>query len=175
MWSDPPIIVAIATGVVGALLGLGSLLFSAFVFCKQRKQSQSQASWEEYRETVYDPLFSVFRHLEEFAKRCRGTRGFPTGKEEQRAFFRDLSETMNEVEISCAKADEHDASFRRDWTEQSETRTREIYDLVNDHNLDIEIIEHGDPHLLSLGDGLREYLRFFENRLREQRKEMLGF
>ena len=51
----------------------------------------------------------------------------------------------------------------------------EIYDLVNDHNLDIEIIEHGDPHLLSLGDGLREYLRFFENRLREQRKEMLGF
>ena len=86
MVRPPPIIVAIGTGVVGALLGLGSLLFSAFVFCKQRKQSQSQASWEEYRETAYDPLFSVFRHLEEFAKRCRGTRGFPTGKEEQRAF-----------------------------------------------------------------------------------------
>ena len=174
-WSDPRILVAIGTGLVGVLFGLGSVAFSAFVFFKQRKQAQSQASWEEYRETVYDPLFSVFRHLEEFAKRCRGTHGFPKGKEEQRAFFRDLSETMNEVEISCAKADEHDASVHKDWTEQSETKNKQIYDLVNDHDLDKGNIEHGDPHLLSLGDGLREYLRFFENRLREQRKEMLGF
>ena len=174
-WSDPRILVAIGTGLGGALFGLGSVAFSAFVFFKQRKQTQSQASWEEYRETVYDPLFSVFRHLEEFAKRCRETRGFPSGTEEQRAFLRDLSKTMNEVEISCAKADEHDASFHKDWTEQSEIKNREIYDLVNDHDLDRGLIEHGDPHLLSLGDALREYLRFFANRLRQQRKEMLGF
>ena len=174
-WSDPRILVAIGTGVIGALFGLGSVLFSAFVFSKQRKQAHSQATWEEYRETVYDPLFSIFRHLEEFAKRCRGTPSFPKNKEEQRVFFLDLSETMNDVEILCAKADEHDASFHKDWTEQSETKNREIHDLVNDHDLDRRIIERGDSHLLSLGEGLREYLRFFEIRLREQRKKLLGF
>ena len=105
VWSDPPPPSLSPSGRVLSEPYSVSAAYcsSAFVFCKQRKQSQSQASWEEYRETAYDPLSSVFRHLEEFAKRCRGTRGFPTGKEEQRAFFRDLSETMNEVEISCRK------------------------------------------------------------------------
>ena len=174
-WSDPRILIAIGTGVVGAIFGLGSLVFSAFVFSKQRKQAQSQASWEEYRETVYDPLILVLRHLEELAKCCRGTHSFPEASERQRAFFHELSETMNEVEISCAKADEHDASFQTDWAEQSETKNKEIHDLVNYHNLDRDTIGRGDHGLLALGKGLREYLKFFESRLRRERKKMLDF
>ena len=174
-WSDPRIIVAIGTGVFGTLSGLGGLVFSAYVFSRQGRQAKNQTTWEEYRETVYDPLRSALQHVEDFAKRCRGTHDSPQNEEERNKFFRDLSETMNEVEIACAKADNHGASDCKNWTKQVEAKTKKIYDLIDDRGLVERLVERGDPDLLALGECLRAYLRFFEDRLREQRIGMLKF
>lgn len=175
-WSDPRILVAIVTGGVGALTGLGSVAFNVHASFKQRGQARSQAVWEEYRETVYDPMRSVLQHMEDFAKRCRRAHGGIQHAERDRlSFFRDLSEMMNEAELFCAKADEHDASTRRDWSEQAETKARQIHDLINDHDLDRNTSEHAVAGLLELEKAIRAYVQFFDDRLREQRKTLLNF
>ena len=175
-WSDPRILVAIVTGGVGALSGLGSVLFNVYASFKQRGQARNQAVWEEYRETVYDPMRSVLRHVEDFAKRCRRTQGgIPQVEEDRLSFFRDLSEMMNEAELFCAKADERDASTRRDWSEQAETKARQIHDLINDHDLDRNTSEHAAAGLLDLEKSMRAYVQFFDDRLLEQRKALLDF
>lgn len=174
-WSDPRILVALGSGVVGSLMGLGSIAFSAYVFVRQRRQTRKQAAWEEYRDTVYDPLFSDVRRVEEFAKRCRGVRGPPPGEGDARAFLRDLSELMNEVEISCAKADQHGASTERDWAECAEVKNREIHELIDAHGLAEEAVQPDLSRRQALSACLQAYVEFFEDRLRKQRKSLLDF
>lgn len=175
-WSDPRILVAIVTGGIGALAGLSSVVFNVYASAKQRGQTRNQAIWEEYRETVYAPLRSALRQVEDFAKRCRTTHGgFPQEEGDRLALFRNLSERMNEVELFCAKADRHDASDHRDWSEQAETKARQIHDLINDHELDRNTPEHAAVGLLNLEKAIRAYVQFFDDRLREQRKALLDF
>ena len=125
-WSDPQIIVSIATGAFGTISSLGTLSLSVLVFRKQSKQSRNKAAWEEYRDTVYDLLFSALRNLEEWVKRCRRSSGETEGKGEglPSRIQIEASECLNEIELSCVKADRHNASIERNWTELAEARNR---------------------------------------------------
>ena len=170
-WSDPRILVAVISGGIGAFSGIGSIAFNAYTFQKQRKQSRNQAIWEEYKETIYDPLLSAFRSLEKFANNCRNAHH---KNQDQLAFSRNLSEIMNEIEILCVKADDHDVSNRKDWSEQAEAKNAEIYRLIGSYELDKKPFSRTDPSLSELEKELRVYVKFFDNRLREQRRAILN-
>ena len=174
-WSDPRILVAIVTGAVGALSGLGGLAFSACVFSKQRKQTRNQAAWEEYRESIYDPLLENLHRVEALAKRCNGAHDIPQFQGEWQACLRNLSERINEVEIACAKADSHDASVHKDWVEHADASSQEVFGLINQQNIGNRAIQRNDPGLRTLGECLQRHVNFFEDRLREQRRALLDF
>lgn len=171
-WLDPHILVAIITGCIGTIFGIGNTAFNIYTFLKQRKQSRNQYVWEEYRETVYDPLSSALRNLEKLADSCRNVRH---KDQDQLAFSRSLSEMMNDVEILCVKADNHDVSNRKDWSEQAEAKNAEIFRLIESYELDKKPFSHTDPSLSELEKELRGYVKFFDDRLREQRRALLNF
>lgn len=167
-WTDLRIMVAIG-------LGLAGLAFNAVTFCKQRSQGRRQAKWDEYRETVYDPLSTSLAGVEALARRCARPRNLPQGEDEWKTCLLDLSERLNDVEIACEKADSHQESARKDWSESADAGTQTIHDLISDHGIGRANAAHDDNALTALRNGLQAHVDLFQERLRDQRKKLLNF
>ena len=173
-WSDPRIVVAIVTGLIGFFTGLGSIGFSWHVFNKQRSQTRNQNVWEEYKETIYDPIRSALADVERYAKIHLGTYSFPRDKEKRGEAFRGLNERLNTVEMSCAKADKHPRTVDTSWEDGAEQENLKLHGLIQKHEL-IEVDELSlKSKLPELEKALYSYINIFEARLLEQREKMLG-
>ena len=174
-WSDPRIVVAIAVGALGVLTGGGSLGFSIWVFRRHRFQRRQQAQWEEYRETVYDPLISAVKDVETLAKRCvRISSSLPSEAEWSRV-CNELGEAMNEMEIECGRCDQHEATIVRDWVTQAEEKSEQLYSQIGRYQVGNATSSENGSDLQGIAECLRECVQFFEHRLLAQRKALLDF
>ena len=101
-WTDPGILVAIAIGVGTLLLGGFNTWTNCCNHWRERKRLRKQAAWEEYMETIYDPLRQALKNFQEQAKTYRRVFGDSGDESSSNTFFRELSEAMNEIKNACA-------------------------------------------------------------------------
>ena len=102
-------------------------------------------------------------------------RSFPKGVEEQRTFFLEIGNAMNEVEVACARVDEHEESKLTDWSALAEIQSQKIHDLIVRLNLDSGPSGSVDSGFHALSKSLKGYRLVIGKRLRHQRKAMLDF
>ena len=160
--------IAIAMGAVSLLLSLLNRRDRCRDRRKEYRRRRKQATWEEYKETIYDPLRQELVNFQKQAMTCRRALGDSRVETNLNTFFRELSEAMNEIKNACAKADKHKESDRSDWEDFAEKEEQKI------HSWEQMYREHNDPesHLRDFDHLYRSYVENIENRLREQRGSM---
>ena len=131
------------------------------------RRSGKNAKWEEYEETVYEPIMNELHNLENVAKSCRRKEVVSGDEDEAAAFLQELSELLNDLVSVCDKASSHDATIFDDWPDFAERQAQSVHDFIGSAESSAVIPE-------GLSKKLLDCSQEFHGRLREQRMRMAG-
>ena len=151
--------------IVVALLVAGSFFINVYLLYDRIRGRR----WQEYQDTVYDPLMRALADIERTAAMLSGMAKVNNRTADSAPEDRIKSEVatgVNQVQVVCARASRHSASIKRDWTERADSKGDEIYRSLEDYNLacsnDCE----------TLASQLIEFCQCFYDRLSRQREAM---
>ena len=171
-WSDTRIIIAAATGVLLVLSSFGSLFLGISNERRARrneKRTKNAENWEQYRETIVEPLrFSLRKLRDPIQTIFSWIHDCPPSGEKRKEFFVHLSTLLNEIEVECAKADGHPRSLHHNLSAVAEVENQKIFDLIELNNMFDEESEKFIMNLKKLQDYLTSYDRIFEEHIRKQ-------
>jgi len=85
-------------------LSATSLMIAFCAFYHTVRCSKKNAKWEEEKETVYEPMMEKLRRLDRKVKLCRRMETASSHEYEVTSFLYELSEMLNDLELTCAKA-----------------------------------------------------------------------
>ena len=144
-----------------------SVLVSVYLYNNNRGLIRQQHRWDEYRDTIYGPLSTALANVEKIALSVQSTAqelGATAGDEIKAR----LAFALNEVELTCVKASGHPDTFLNDWREAADTMVPQILETLDE----LDVSSLGEAQRLT--DSLQEFCQFFLQRLRQQRRRMLG-
>lgn len=171
-WSDTRILIAAVTGIFLVLSNFGSLFLSINNEKRARrneKRTKNAENWEQYRETVVEPLrFSLRKLREPIQDIFSWIHDCPPSGEKRKQFFVHLSMLLNEIEIECAKADRHPGSLHPNLSALAEAENQKIFDLFESNNMFDDESEKFIMNLEKLQHYLTSYDHIFEEHIRKQ-------
>lgn len=152
------------------ILSIFSLLIAGPTLLNTIRNHRKNAKWEEYSETVYNPIMEELGCLDQKIKLCRRIETNVSDEKEAKSFVYDLSEMLNDLELVCDKADNHNSKILKNWYEFTETETKKIHDFIANQSTTVSdtVIPEG------LTKVLQECRQNYDKRLRDQRIRMTG-
>ncbi len=144
-----------------------NLAIAIYAVCHTVHRSGKNAKWEEYRETVYEPIMEELRCIDRAVKLCRRIEEVPD-EESAKDFLDELPLTLNDLEIACDKASSHGSTFSDNWSAFADGQCNGVLEFIGSNALSARIIPQG------LSENLQDFSREFHKRLREQRMRMTG-
>lgn len=151
--------------IVVALLVAGSFIINAYLLYDRIRGRR----WQEYQDTVYDPLMRVLTDIENTAAMLSGMAKVNSGitdTDTEDRINSEVTTSVNQVQVVCARASRHSASIKKDWTERADSKGDEIYRSLEDYDLACS------DDCETLASQLIEFCGCFYDRLSRQRKAM---
>ena len=150
--------------VEGRPIAIISLLIALSAHVQTIRHSTKHAKWEEYKETVYQPISDELLELENFAKSCRRKENSQIDEVEAKKFLRELAEQLNDLVQTCSKATNHDSTIMNDWGVFAERWTDGIHDFIETETTNSTVLIP-----VGLNEKLQECIQVFHPRFRHQR------
>ncbi len=149
-----------AMPILSVMLAGFSIWLSWRTAKRQKDHLNSLSRWDEYKETVYDPLRTEIRTLYQIARDCRRHKFGGVEPSKDAKLLRDLALHLNELSVICQEIDSHEATEDSSWAEFSESESQEIHDSI----------ANGE---FALDQKIQKYIFALNDRLRAQRNAMV--
>ena len=157
-----------AVPVLSLIVAALSFLFSCHTAWRQHNHSKSERRWDEYKETVYDPVRKEVDELRRLARECRHWSTFGPKQEDALKLLGALSFQLEEVRIACKDADSHESTKEKDWDRFAEEAIEKINDFIAEHD-PLSLATDADG---GLNQEIQDYISQLDKRLRSQREAM---
>lgn len=119
-----------AVPVLSLFFAALSFLFSWHTARRQRNHSKSERRWDEYKETVYDPIRKEVDELRRLARECRHWSTFGPTQEDALKLLGALSFQLEELRIACKDADSHESTMEKTGIGLPRKRLRKLMILL---------------------------------------------
>lgn len=163
-WFDPRIVVAILFGALGIAGSAGNLLFTLHL-------RRRLGVWEEYKDTVYDPILLALKEFEEVAAPHKISSDYPSATESA-TYFQHLGEAFNAVALVCSRNDHHPISRTSNLEKIAEAKYDNVWKIVGQCNgttiQNCSLGQHAEP----LKSALEAFVNSIRDELRARRLEM---
>lgn len=171
-WSDPRILTAIFIGLVGWIANALNGLYTRSQVKKNRTRTNT---WEEYRDTVYDPLMDAKKSFATVSH-ANGLTTASIKPDAMDDYFNQLNHAMGRLMSACVEADRHPESELSNWEDALsplEGRLRAWVGTKAMVKVDGKYQYFTQEEVHSGLAIIEEILRTLSERLRNQRKFLL--